>query len=601
MGKVFMKIVRSIGFVLLFALLLALQFAPVLAQEQNPILNIKAVLSANGVPAGETFEIAVLVTILEPWHINSNKPLDEFTLPTELRLQTSDAFKITEIEYPSHKLKKLEFSDEDLALYDDETIIRLKGRAAAGVAGEFSVNGSVYYQGCNDAICLAPQETPFAVRVPVLDSAQAVEPANSQYFITGETTLVSAKSKSKTFDLQKSFSRRGAVLTFLLIFLGGLGLNLTPCVYPLIPITISYFGGQTEGKKNKRIIMAVLYVLGMATVNSLLGTLAALSGGLLGSVMANPIVLIVIAAILVLLSLSMFGVYEFTLPSFMMRLGGSSQSGYPGALFMGLTMGIVAAPCIGPFVIGLLTYVALVGSPLLGFSLFFTVSLGMGLPYLFLAFFSSKIGSLPKAGDWMVAMRIIMGFVLVGMAFYFLHPIIPDRVYDLVFPLYLVLTGAYLILLNKSGQSNRLFDVIKKVLAIATLIAGAWLMKPEGEAIEGIVWQPYEESQMQAALQTPMPVILDFAAEWCIPCREMEELTFTDDVVIALSKDFALFKVDLTTAPNGQILELKDRLEVRGVPTIIFLNKEGQEVDGTRIVGFEKAEGFVEKMKMALE
>ncbi len=601
MGKVFMKIVRSIGFVLLFALLLALQFAPVLAQEQNPILNIKAVLSANGVPAGETFEIAVLVTILEPWHINSNKPLDEFTLPTELRLQTSDAFKITEIEYPSHKLKKLEFSDEDLALYDDETIIRLKGRAAAGVAGEFSVNGSVYYQGCNDAICLAPQETPFAVRVPVLDSAQAVEPANSQYFITGETTLVSAKSKSKTFDLQKSFSRRGAVLTFLLIFLGGLGLNLTPCVYPLIPITISYFGGQTEGKKNKRIIMAVLYVLGMATVNSLLGTLAALSGGLLGSVMANPIVLIVIAAILVLLSLSMFGVYEFTLPSFMMRLGGSSQNGYPGALFMGLTMGIVAAPCIGPFVIGLLTYVALVGNPFLGFSLFFTVSLGMGLPYLFLAFFSSKIGSLPKAGDWMVAMRIIMGFVLVGMAFYFLHPIIPSKVYDFIFPLYLVLTGVYLILLNKCMQSNRLFDVINKIIAIATIIAGTWLMKPEGAVIEGVVWQPYEEKQLQSALQAPMPVILDFSAEWCIPCREMEELTFTDDVVIALSKDFALFKVDLTMTPSDQILELKDRLEVRGVPTIIFLNKEGQEVDGTRIVGFEKAEGFVEKMKMALE
>ncbi len=151
------------------------------------------------------------------------------------------------------------------------------------------------------------------------------------------------------------------MLSFILVFLGGLALNLTPCVYPLIPITLGFFGGQSESKTSRLFGLASVYVVGMAITYSVIGVVTALSGALFGSLLQNPIVLIGIAAVLVALSLSMFGLYEFQLPSSWMTKFGEARSGYFGALFMGLTMGVVAAPCIGPFVVGLLTFVGAKG------------------------------------------------------------------------------------------------------------------------------------------------------------------------------------------------------------------------------------------------
>jgi len=166
------------------------------------------------------------------------------------------------------------------------------------------------------------------------------------------------------------------IWTLLGIFVGGMALNLTPCVYPLIPVTLSYFGGRSG--KGKTLVHGICYVVGIAFTNSMLGVFAALTGGLMGALLQHPLVLTTLAVLLIALSFSLFGLWELKVPFALMQAATKSHAGYLGSLFMGLMMGVVAAPCIGPFVLGLLTWVASMGSPWLGFIIFFTLSLGLG-------------------------------------------------------------------------------------------------------------------------------------------------------------------------------------------------------------------------------
>ena len=216
------------------------------------------------------------------------------------------------------------------------------------------------------------------------------------------------------------------VWTMLGIFMGGMALNLTPCVYPIIPITVSYFGGKSGQGRGRLLVHGLLYLAGLAVTNSALGVLAALTGGLMGALLQNPLVLVAVAAILVFFATSLFGFWELRLPGSLTQAASKSYAGYFGSLFMGLTLGVVAAPCIGPFVLGLLTWVASMGSPWLGFLVFFTLSLGLGLPLFILALFSGSLERLPRSGEWMLWVRKLMGWVLLAMAAYFIRPLLPE-------------------------------------------------------------------------------------------------------------------------------------------------------------------------------
>ncbi|MCF7886184.1 MAG: thioredoxin family protein [Candidatus Marinimicrobia bacterium] len=571
------------------------------------ILDLQTFPSTNAVQAGGDFKIAIEANIHKPWHINSNQPLDDYTIGTEVRLDESDNYSVTDTIFPEHEIIKNEALDKELALFSGKTVIVVQGNLSENLnADTVVVKGSLYYQGCNDATCLAPQEDSFEARLPVAKNQSNIETINQEYFSDIEEKEIAQEtrqsSSEKSFNVSQSFSKRGTFLTFLLIFLGGLGLVLTPCIYPMIPITVSYFGGQAEGKKSKRFVMALLYVLGLATTNSVLGTVAALSGGLVGGLLSNPIVLLGIALVLVALALSMFGLYDISLPSAMNQLGSGTEGGYLGSIIMGLTLGIVAAPCIGPFIIGLLTYVAAVGNAFLGFAMFFTLSIGMGLPFLILAYFSSQIDKLPNAGEWMVGVRKIFGLILLGMALYFLQALIPDNIYKFLFPLFILGAGVYLIIFEKSGDQNRIFAAIKRVIAIIAIFTAGWLMKPEAESISGsMTWQPYNQTAYEKALQDDKPVIMDFSAEWCVKCKELEEITFKAPQVVEKSKKFHLFKVDLTNRNSEKVENIREKFDIKGLPTVIFINSEGQERRDLRIFGFVKPEIFAEKMELLIE
>ncbi len=570
---------------------------------QSDILSVETKSSTNAILKNGEFQVAVLIQIKHPWHINSWKPADEFSIPTKLTIDKSANYIISEINYPDHKLIQLSTSDEPAALYEGDITIFVKGKLTDSASSKILLTGTLNSQGCNNTSCLPPTDNQISIEIPVVKNATEVKEINNEFFNDiNRNDQTETIEKSEGFNVSESFAKKGIFLTFILIFLGGLALNLTPCIYPLIPITMSYFGGQTSNSKEKTIFLALFYVLGMALVNSSIGTVAALSGGLLGSFMTNPIVLFFIAGVLLALALSMFGVYEFGLPSFLTNMGGGAKSGYFGALMMGMTMGVVAAPCIGPFVIGLLTYVASTGNPFIGFSMFFTLSLGMGLPFVFLAFFSSKITNLPKAGDWMVGVRIIFGIILVGMALYFLNPIIPDTIFAILLPLFLIISGVYLLVFNKSGDSTKAFSYFKKILAILAVFAAGYFAKMDNnENVVKMDWQKFSPEYFESAISNDRPVMIDFYADWCIPCKELDKLTFTDNDIIELSKKFDLVKVDLTSGVEGEIQKLRDKYEVKGVPTIIFINAKGKEIKSLRTLGFVKSEKFIKKMQTTIK
>ncbi|MBN2282062.1 MAG: thioredoxin family protein [Candidatus Marinimicrobia bacterium] len=584
---------------------LTLFFAINLFGFGEEILTVETKTATDAVLADGDFSFAVMVNIKHPWHINSWKPLDEFSIPTVLSLDQSDNYEIQEIIYPQHKLIELSISDQPAALYEGEITILVKGKLTEKAVNILNISGTFRYQGCNNTSCLPPEEAAVIMTLPIVTDPKAIHPINNQIFNQSSLTEVSEITQDnitpqgpETFDVSASFAQKGIIFTYFLILLGGLGLVLTPCVYPLIPITMSYFGGQASDSKGKTIFLALIYVLGMALVNSAIGTIAALSGGLLGSFMTNPVVLIFIAGVLIALALSMFGFYEFGLPSFLTNLGGNSKKGYFGALLMGMTMGIVAAPCIGPFVIGLLTYVASTGNPFIGFSMFFTLSAGLGIPFIFLAFFSGKITSLPKAGEWMVGIRTIFGLILLGMALYFLHPIIPNTIFLFLLPAFLILSGIYLLIFNKVGDNTRGFSMLKKILAVFTIFAAGYFAKSDAPAPqETMNWIKFSQEYYDTAIADEKPVMIDFFADWCIPCKELDKFTFTDKKIIELSRKFHLIKADLTGNVDGDLKALRDKYHIKGVPTIVFIDKQGSELINHRTLGFVKAEEFIIKMQ----
>jgi thioredoxin:protein disulfide reductase len=388
--------------------------------------------------------------------------------------------------------------------------------------------------------------------------------------------------------------------TLLGIFAGGLALNLTPCVYPMIPITVSFFGGRTAQDKPSQIRLVfhgICYLLGLALTNSTLGVVAALTGGLMGAMLQNPIVLALVAGVLVLFSTSLFGFWELRLPGFLTQAAGKSYSGYFGSLFMGLTMGVVAAPCIGPFVIGLLTWVAGMGNPWLGFLIFFILSLGLGSPLFVLALFSGQLQRLPKAGGWMIWVRKLMGWVLAGMAAYFIRPVLPETL-KIVIPAAMALAaGLHLGWLDKNQASFKIFPRLKTIVGTFCLVLAALWITTWAMRGPGINWRAYSEQTLRQAAEQGKPVVIDFYADWCTPCRELENVTFQHaDVVRLAQQAFVMIKVNVTQGGNPLHEKLLRQYHVKGVPTIVFLDMHGKERTNLRLVDFLPPEFFLNSM-----
>ncbi len=385
----------------------------------------------------------------------------------------------------------------------------------------------------------------------------------------------------------------GDFFAFFGIFLIGLALNLTPCVYPMIAITISIFGGQTERSSWRVFIRALLYVLGIATMYSVLGVFAALTGSLFGGILQSAWVLAAISAVFFLMALSMFGLFEMRPPVWLLNKIGNSRGAGSFALFVsGLFVGVFAAPCIGPPIVGLITMVAHHGDPYYGFLVFFVLSLGLGFPYLILGTFSGLMKRMPRSGSWMLWVKKLMGIILVAAGFFYLSLAFGPSAIFILIPLTLVIGGFYLGFLENSEASGA-FKVFKQATGIA-LVSVAVIMFMHGQK-PSLIWQSYSSESINSHQQSPS--VLYFSASWCIPCLELDRTTFAENEIIQAMTDLNAYKVDLSHYNSEESVELRKKYRITGVPTLIFLDASGSEINSERIVGFIGASELLQKIK----
>ncbi len=583
------------------ALALLLLALPALAQGPGSasVVSLRLGADTGSIVAGQPFRLAVVATIEPGWHVNSNAPFEDYLIPTEAAVLPADGLTFGPPAYPPHKEQKLPFSEKPLALFDGETVIVVEGKAeASATPGARTLRATLDFQPCNDAQCLAPNQVEAVLAIDVVPAGTAVAPANASLFPLAGARAPEGSAPGPGGDAPAApgepgpFSGRSLPAILGLVFLAGLALNLTPCVYPLIPITVGFFSRQSEGKTARTFGLALAYVLGMSVTYSALGVFAALSGSLFGSWLQKPAVLVVIALIVLALALSMFGLYEIQAPHFITDRTGS-KAGVLGALTMGLFVGFVAAPCIGPFVLSLLTYVAQQGSALLGFGLFFTLAMGLGLPYLVLGTVSGSLKAMPRSGEWMIAVRKVFGFVLVALAAWFLRPLLPERVFEWGVALPLLAGGAWFLFFEKAGSSAGWFRAVKAIIGVALVAAAVPFLLPAKKG-ETLAFQPYSDAALAEAAAAGKPVAIDFFADWCLPCKELEKFTFTDPEVRKALGSWVLLKADLTKTASPEVAALRTRWNIQGVPTIVFLGPDGKE-SKPRVVQFEKPAAFLSR------
>ena len=520
-------------------------------------------------------------TLVSGWHVNSHKPSEEYLIATEAHVDPVKGVEFGEPRYPEGVMKQFAFSKTPLSVYEGSFTIAIPLTLEAAPP---SISGRIDFQACNDRSCLAPASVSFrtVAAAGAGEAAAGSEMAAVPLSAAPPADRTAAAGASKDFG--DMLERHGLFLVLLSIFAGGLALNLTPCVYPVIPLTVGYFGRQSTGSRGRLFGLAGLYVLGMATMYSILGVVAALSGRLFGSLLQNPWVLTAIAAALVAMALSMFGIWEMRMPTTLMNRAGA-RAGAAGAFGMGLFVGIVAAPCIGGFIVGLLAFVAARQDAFLGFLFFFTLSLGLGLPYLFLAAYSGRLSRLPRAGEWMEGVKKIFGWILLAMAAYFLRSVLPQPFGKWLLPAVLIV-GAVAILATRLGLKWPV-----RAGAAAVLVGIAIFFVPR--ELKG--WQPYAPG----GIGTGRPAIIDFSADWCLPCLELERKTFADPRVAEALARRSLFKADLTKIASPESIALSEKFGILGVPTIVFLDASGKERQDLRLVGFENAERFLERLSKA--
>ena len=387
------------------------------------------------------------------------------------------------------------------------------------------------------------------------------------------------------------------------VLVGGMALNLTPCIYPLIPITVSYFGGRSETVQGNKVLHGTVYILGLSVTNSILGVIAALTGGLVGAVLQNSIVLAAIAAILLIFALSLFGFWEIRLPTRLNLLAARTYGGYGGSLFMGLTLGIIAAPCIGPFVVGLLSWIAAIGEIWFGFTVFFVLSVGMGLPLFFLALFSSNLDRLPRSGEWMIWIKKLMGWILVVMAIYFIKPLLAEPWGVIFFSFTATAAGLHLGWLEKSGALAPSFQRFRQLVGIGCIAAALFISTSYLTRAPGIDWASHVDgvdSMLTQAREKGKPAIIEFSAAWCAPCRELEATTFRHPEVRARARQMVMIKIDLSSGADEVARKLLQKYQVKGVPTVIFLDSEGRERGDLRLVDYLPADEFLQRMNLLL-
>ena len=554
--------------------------------------------------AGEQLQAVVTMSIEDSWHINSNRPTLEWLIGTVLTIDLPDYIQLADIQYPAYKEYEFSFAaGEPLHVYEGVAPIYMTFDILEDAPeGLTELSGTLRVQACDDMTCLAPSNIPVELAFEITYDETRVSAANENLFSDYEQgsggDFVTFDQAGEANQIASLIDDSGLLWTFVVIFFIGLALNLTPCVYPMISVTVSIFGGQDDSNMTRVFFKALTYVLGIATMYSILGVMAALSGGLFGGVLQSPFVLAGIGILLLGLALSMFGLYEIQMPYWLTsKLGGQNASGFIGVYVSGLVVGVFAAPCIGPPIIALLAFVGSQGDPVFGFWSFFyfVYGTGLSLPHpgnlLGTAAETAEIRYLDDLGKKKYSESSLL--VLACSTWDWLSS---RNFTPWVIAITLLAGGLYLGFLERMGKDKPAFRFTKYAVGTAGLIAGILMVMNLQK--EGVRWEMYSAERFDAAITEGKPVVMDFYADWCIPCLELERVTFVDSQVISELDDFVRLKVDLTNFDSPESELLRQQFNIVGVPTIVFIGSSGQEVGSARVTGFLNPADFLEKVDL---
>lgn len=392
---------------------------------------------------------------------------------------------------------------------------------------------------------------------------------------------------------------------YLLIILGcvliGLALTLTPCVYPIIPITVSYFSGQTGGSRAGRIGLGLTYMLGIAITYGAVGGVAAALGGAVGDLFKKPWFLLSLAAFMVFLALSMFDVYQIGIPAPIAKhLKG--RSGAIGALIMGLLVGVAAAPCAGALVSGVAIEVARVGSVPIGLLIFTAIGLGIGLPFVVLASMASGAKTLPKSGGWLKAVKAILGIAVLWLAADYLFKGLGFRADEtrtmVAWAIFYAGAAAFLFLFENSGSTRLIFGIKGVAILALGILAGqslsayrqlerdaqfAALAAKQGGGPAAIPtkvnWIKYTPEAFEEAKQSGKPILIDGTADWCAVCKEIDKAVFQKPEAIFALQNVVTFKIDLSTGVDPAYDEMvRKQFDIVGLPKIMLFKPGGEKL-----------------------
>ncbi len=442
--------------------------------------------------------------------------------------------------------------------------------------------------------------------------------------------------------IQSFIENRGKPLFLLLVFGFGLLMSLSPCIYPMIPITLAVIGAQRqEGTSFMRGMgMSLTYALGLALVYGIIGYIAAMVFSGITAVMQSAWVMVPVALLLVVLSFSMFGAYTLQAPGWLQNKlggpGGQGRGGVLGVLFMGMVAGLIASPCVGPFLQGLLLVLATLNDPFLAFTSLFIFGMGMSVLLIAVGTFPALLASLPQSGGWMETVNRGMGLVLVAMAFYFIRPgsgaaVLPEPVFWILAGMVAILVSVFMGAFDRQEAGAGWWDRTRKALGLVVFLLGLyflvgtvtstgfimpspWASKGEApvqvtpmhEEVAGKVnWQILRTGEgPRAALDQARarakaegkPVMVDFWATWCIYCNKLDKEVWNQPAVVQESQRFVTIKMDATEKDDAEMSGIKEELGVKGMPLVVFIDSRGKILHSIS-QGYVPADQMLEVMK----
>lgn len=586
---------------------------PLITSGETSPFTLNVALLKDRVPGGDLIPVSVTFTIVPNHHIYKD----------QVKIESGDTarFIVASTELPAGIIRYDQFLEKEVEDYVGEVRVKSFLQVSKDIPkGPYDVKLKVHYQGCSDKVCFAPKMEEFTLPVQVELAKLGVAKAQKE---EKTTTVSKPEKRAEASGIQKTIENRGIFVSLIIIFLAGVGLSFTPCVYPMIPITVAVIGGQVAGdqttarKPLKAFFLSLIYVLGISIVYSGMGVAAASTGALFGTALQSPWVIGFVVVVFVALAMSMFGVYYLRMPSFVSdRLGTKTGKGVMGVFVMGMVSGVVASPCIGPALASLLVYIASTGNKFLGFWMLFVFAWGMGVLLIVLGTFSGALKALPKSGGWMETVERIFGLLLIGAALYYLRFIISESTFIIILGIFLIVTAVFSGGFDRLTHESTTFQRAKRAFGIIVFIFGAYFLvghlmikgfilppfstTTPGQSVvaqEKIDWVTNEEEGLKEAKASGKLAMIDFYASWCAACMEFEKLTYTDPEVIKESKNFLNIKIDCTKTDDPKVKQLWDKYGIVGLPTIVFVDKDGTILRDKAITGFVNAKGFMQILK----